>query len=305
MLDIIESSEIICWEDAPRYILSIFNHTYYLMTIILMERRPVQHFSDYVAIAKHAGSYFYNMKSNISGEVVVESIIMAMVYNYLRYFVNKDNPSNIDLLLKNIYTRYHSSDLYEKMRKLFYALEIKESDLGKYQIDKNAFKPLHVPTETEVEKLPVNELEEWKQKYYKIANDYAVLEKELGELKANRQGSSDGDEISKLQQENLDLKEQVKAYEEQQQEETNLAQIDFQNKVRLDLLLRLMKKDGADLEKHGNKRRAATIMNIVTGIPIPTCKNYCSEPILSENSHKREIADINPVLQKLGMQTTL
>ena len=139
----------------------------------------------------------------------------------------------------------------------------------------------------------------------KIANKYVELEKELEELKAKQQGSSDGDEISKLQQENLDLKEQVKAYEEQQQEETNLAQIDFQNKVRLDLLLRLMKKDGADLEKHGNKRRAAIIMNIVTGIPIPTCKNYCSEPILSENSHKREIADINPVLQKLGMQTTL
>ena len=111
--------------------------------------------------------------------------------------------------------------------------------------------------------------------------------------------------IAELEKENEDLKEQVKAYEEQQQEETNLAQIDFQNKVRLDLLLRLMKKDGADLEKHGNKTRAATIMNKITGIPLPACKNYCSDPMLNKESHHQEIEELNLSMKNLEMKTEL
>ena len=271
-----------------------------------MEKRPLHFLEKYIRIARHTSSYY---DEDLSRETAFsdysEPVIMAMVYNYLRAIIDKSTNKNISRLVVRIANEYFTSSIIEDRYKLFRQFILDIKDLKKLEVDESRFKPLCIPTEEEAESAPASQIAETEQKYNKIANKYVELEKELEELKAKQQGSSDGDEISKLQQENLDLKEQVKAYEEQQQEETNLAQIDFQNKVRLDLLLRLMKKDGADLEKHGNKRRAAIIMNIVTGIPIPTCKNYCSEPILSENSHKREIADINPVLQKLGMQTTL
>ena len=66
-------------------------------------------------------------------------------------------------------------------------------------------------------------------------------------------------------------------------------EIDWHDKVRLDVLLRLMVKDGADLEKHGNKMKAAKIMQSITGLPLQTCKNYCTNRDLNITIHSEEI----------------
>ena len=88
--------------------------------------------------------------------------------------------------------------------------------------------------------------------------------------------------------------------------DVSFEEINWHDKVRLDLLLRLMKKDGADLEnKHGNKKKAADIMHSVTKLPLQTCKNYCTDPRLSTSEHEEEILKLNSKLQALGMETRL
>jgi hypothetical protein len=66
-----------------------------------------------------------------------------------------------------------------------------------------------------------------------------------------------------------------------------------------------MKKDGADLDKYGNKVKAAEIMKSITSLPLQTCKNYCSDPQLSTKEHEEEIFRLNTKLQALGMEIRL
>ena len=81
--------------------------------------------------------------------------------------------------------------------------------------------------------------------------------------------------------------------------------ITLHDKVRLDLMLRLMKDNGANLDKHGNKTKAAQLMQSITGLPLQTCKNYCSDPHLNTTTHSEEILKMNTLLQALGMKIHL
>ena len=98
-----------------------------------------------------------------------------------------------------------------------------------------------------------------------------------------------------------------KADEPQQEEddEIEFVEIDLHDKVRLDLLLRLIENDGADLEKHGNKMKVATIMQSITGLPLQTCKNYCTNRDLNTTVHSEETLTMNSILQSLGMKIRL
>ena len=106
-------------------------------------------------------------------------------------------------------------------------------------------------------------------------------------------------QLQELQQENEQLRSQLDDDEEPDEE------ISLHDKVRLELLLQLMKKDGADLNKHGNKTKAAQVMQAITNLPITTCKNYCSNQDLSAYAHEEEILMFNTKLRVLGMQTSL
>jgi hypothetical protein len=92
---------------------------------------------------------------------------------------------------------------------------------------------------------------------------------------------------------------------EPSQDEESSEAIDWHDKVRLDALLRLMENDGADLEKHGNKMKAARIMQSITGLPLQTCKNYCTNRDLNTTTHNEEILKMNTLLQALGMKIRL
>ena len=105
--------------------------------------------------------------------------------------------------------------------------------------------------------------------------------------------------------ENEKLKKKIELLKQQNEEKGYSEDIKFHDKVRLELLLRLMKKDGADLDKYGNKVKAAEIMKSVTSLPLQTCKNYCSDPQLSTKEHEEEILRLNTKLQALGMEIRL
>lgn len=113
------------------------------------------------------------------------------------------------------------------------------------------------------------------------------------------------EKIYSMKCDNEELKKKIELLKQQNEEKEYSEDIKFHDKVRLELLLRLMKKDGADLDKYGNKVKAAEIMKSVTSLPLQTCKNYCSDPQLSTKEHEEEILRLNTKLQALGMKIRL
>ena len=113
------------------------------------------------------------------------------------------------------------------------------------------------------------------------------------------------EKIYSMKCENEELNKKIELLKQQNEEEGYFEDIKFHDKVRLELLLRLMKKDGADLDKYGNKVKAADIMKSVTSLPLQTCKNYCTDPKLSTKEHEEEILRLNTKLQALGMKIRL
>jgi hypothetical protein len=103
----------------------------------------------------------------------------------------------------------------------------------------------------------------------------------------------------------VELKQQIANYGNDEQEKETNDEVKAAQKVRLDLLLKLIEKDGADLEKHGNKTKAAEIMKEVTGLPFSTCKNYCTNKDLNVTEHEEAILKLNSKLQALGMSIRL
>lgn len=88
-------------------------------------------------------------------------------------------------------------------------------------------------------------------------------------------------------------------------DEEEVVEITAHDKVRLELLLKLMEKDGINLTKHGNKAKAASILNMLTGLSLNTCKQYCSDRNLNVTTHSEEIIKINTLLQALEMESHL
>ena len=76
----------------------------------------------------------------------------------------------------------------------------------------------------------------------------------------------------------------------------------YSNKVRIAFALRLLTINGADLEKRGNKARAAEVLQAITGITHKVCENYCSQLDLNRESHKTDIKELNTKLEALGMK---
>lgn len=49
----------------------------------------------------------------------------------------------------------------------------------------------------------------------------------------------------------------------------------------------------------------AQLIQSITGLPLQTCKNYCSDPHLNTTTHSEEILKMNTLLQALGMKIHL
>lgn len=119
-------------------------------------------------------------------------------------------------------------------------------------------------------------------------------------------------EIAALKMEITALKEQLAMLTEDKEEASEESiETDANNneiphdKVRLETLLRLMEKDDLNMGIHGNKTKAATLMNKISGLPLSTCKNYCASRDLNVITHKNEILLINSLLQSLEMSIHL
>ena len=95
---------------------------------------------------------------------------------------------------------------------------------------------------------------------------------------------------------------------------------DYSQKIRMRLLLSLMIDNGLVLETNnmtgdkskskkqehrGNGAKAAMLINRITGIPLQTCKNFITNPIISFKAHKDKITSLNAMLIDMGMKVRI
>lgn len=95
-----------------------------------------------------------------------------------------------------------------------------------------------------------------------------------------------------------------------EQAEEDGESISAHNKVRMELIMKFMEKDGLTLERngekiHGHKTKAAKILETLTGLPLQTCKNYITNRDLNIETHREEILRINTLLQALRISSKL
>lgn len=112
---------------------------------------------------------------------------------------------------------------------------------------------------------------------------------------------------SQLEAENKRLKEEVirlKRQIEDNQNEEIVKETAWHDKVRLELLLRLLENDGTDMQDVV-KARVAEVLRVITKLPISTCKNYCTNRDLNIKVHEEEILKLNSILQAIGMEIRL
>jgi len=95
------------------------------------------------------------------------------------------------------------------------------------------------------------------------------------------------------------LQEQLDAYE------SGPITIDPHDKVRLEIVMRLLEEAGADFEKYGNKAEAGRMAEFITGLPPQTCRNYPTNRDINTSHHSEEVLKANTSLKKLGINWQL
>jgi len=213
-------------------------------------------------------------------------IILLCVYAMVR---SKDNPHFKNFIQKMEGMSLENSDMHIIRNHISDLKEI--IDKKDLYDDYNYFadySKTETYTQAELEKLRIqlnkqheNELKELNTKLELLENKIEEKDKELNELQSVF--------------DNYKAENETESFEE----------IKWHDKVRLELLIQLMKKDEANFGLHGNKTKAANLMVSITGLPLQTCKNYCSSPHLNTTQHEEEILKINTNLQALGMKIRL
>lgn len=110
------------------------------------------------------------------------------------------------------------------------------------------------------------------------------------------------------------LKERIKVLEEEKKQlnetiealNTNMGNIDVAAKVGLELIVKLMINDGANLEMYGNKVVCTKALMMMTGRSESSCKSIHSDGLRRTNpQHRTKIQELNRLLEQLGMETRL
>ena len=204
---------------------------------------------------------------NASSELVVSLLWTTYLYCLTRYRI-KNTQTWLD----------KSNKIYDLMRE-------------NYPYVEPAFK----------ERSPVKYTEEAVKMLVERINSKKEKENQTAETSKEK-----NDDIEKLKARIAELEEKCKQQEEQLNEhEEPVELLTPHDKVRLDILLGLMENNGANLNKHGNKTKAAQLMKAITGLPFQTCKNYCSDRNVNTKLHEEEVLKINTLVQALDMKIRL
>lgn len=101
--------------------------------------------------------------------------------------------------------------------------------------------------------------------------------------------------VNELEQRIKQLEEQLAAYE------SGPIVVGPHDKVRLEIVTRLLEESSANFKKFGNKAEAARMEELITGLPFQTCKNFMTNRDLNTTEHSEEVLKANTSLMKLGV----
>ena len=77
------------------------------------------------------------------------------------------------------------------------------------------------------------------------------------------------------------------------------------DKVRLEVVCKLLEESGANFGAYGNKAEAARLAHYITGLPFSTCKNYMTNRDLNTTEHNEEVLKTNTSIKKIGINWQL
>lgn len=77
------------------------------------------------------------------------------------------------------------------------------------------------------------------------------------------------------------------------------------DKVRLEVVCKLLEESGANFDAYGNKAEAARLAHYITGLPFSTCKNYMTNRDLNTTEHNEEVLKTNTSIKKIGINWQL
>lgn len=241
-------------------------------------RQP--HGSDYVEfdiVYQKDGMVIYN-----AGEGLILSLLWtAYIYAKMRYIVEKTEE-----------WKRATSMLYNQMVLNYPEDKEEMKNDSPFKYSKEAIAMLHQHIKKTLEKEAQEQQSDHDQPEPTQQQESIKAEKNNKELEEAKL------RIAELEAENNKLKEFHEVDEQ-------FKEIQWHDKVRLAVLLRLLQNDGVDLEKYGNKAAAARLMSSITGLPLQTCKNFCTEPVVSSEAHKEELLQMNLELQRLGLKISV
>lgn len=118
---------------------------------------------------------------------------------------------------------------------------------------------------------------------------------------------ADNDKIKELQQKNTDLEAENNSLKEMIELYESLEKIDLKghDTVRIELILSLLCSSGFDLNKRGNKAKAAKFISVILGNSPISCKNYITDRHLDWNAHGELIEKFNFQLHGMGIDIKL
>ena len=152
-----------------------------------------------------------------------------------------------------------------------------------------------------------NKIDALRHEIYKRHHQEAEdeLYQDMMDAQSGQLYSCDSKEVEKLKAKIESLQTQLKDAQEALGVYKDAKNINWHDKVRLELAIRIMEKADINLETFGNKARVARILQAITKLPISTCSNYASNRDLSINKHGDEIAKINSDLYVLNRNIQL
>ncbi len=235
-------------------------------------------------------------------EAVVDSIVISCKKKGNRYFGDYKTPRlyciNLTLVYILLYYRHHDEDLYKKG--IFNTLYDSMGIFGSSQL--TILNKL-IDQVIEFNQLLNSEKKESPcQVVFTDPYDQQRFE-EMGKKIKEASKEMKDSEIAALKKENAELKELLA--ELQNEDGKDSAKDIPHDKVRPDLLFRLLKIDNSILDVHGNKIKAAILMRKICGLPLKTCQNYCTDQNLNPDAHPKEVAEVNDLLSSLELDISL
>lgn len=126
------------------------------------------------------------------------------------------------------------------------------------------------------------------QKYHDSENE--VLSKAENEI--NKQLKEKDEEIQRL-------KGELEVYQQEPISDNP------HDKVRLEVLCKLLEESDVKFNVHGVKAEAARFAQYITGLPASTCRNYMTNRDLNTTKHSEEVLRTNTSIKKLGIKWQL